>query len=449
MIDAETQYVRSGDTHIAYQVVGNGPIDIVYVPGWVSHVELCWEDPIYARFLNQLASYARLIMFDKRGTGLSDRVRDDQLPTLEERMDDLNVVMDAVGSTNAALFGFSEGGNLCALFAATYPERTRALIMFGTFAKRIWSEDYPWAPTPDERQKNYDLVEREWGRMMDLDRYVPSMARDDAYLRRLASYFRRAASPGAAVSLLKMNTQIDVSNILPVIHVPTLVLHRRDDLDAHVDEGRWLAERIPNASFKELPGADHLPWVGDQADILDEIEEFLTGNRPAAEIGTALATILVTDIVGSTELVRKIGDQAWRDLLDQHETICMENIQHYRGQLVNHTGDGVVAAFDGPVRGITCAQNISKQVQKLGFEIRAGLHTGECEIRGQETAGLAIHLAARVSALAGPNEILVSSAVANLVSNPSLNFADRGHHTLKGFPDKWQVFAVESPQGEK
>jgi pimeloyl-ACP methyl ester carboxylesterase len=440
---AETQYVRSGDTHIAYQVVGEGPFDIVYVPGWVSHVELCWEDPLYARFLNQLSSYARLIMFDKRGTGLSDRVPNDQLPTLEERMDDLNVVMKAAGSDRAAVFGFSEGGNLSALFAATYPERTAALIMFGTFAKRIWSEDYPWAPKPTDREKEYELIERDWVSLTDLKHYVPSLANDEAALRRLATYLRRAASPGASVSLLRMNTKIDITQVLPTIRVPTLVLHRSHDLDANVEEGRWIADHVPNAEFVELPGGDHMPWVGDQNSVLSEIQNFLTGSRPISEETHALATILVTDIVGSTELVQKIGDQAWRDLLDRHDAICTDAIQRYRGQLINQTGDGIVAAFDGPKRGIDCAKEISQQIQALGIEVRCGLHAGECELRGRDTAGLAIHVAARVSALANGREILVTEAIKGLVSMQDNEFDDHGMHHLKGFPNQWQIFAIK------
>src|SRR5216683_4380652 len=300
-IPPKTQYARSGDLHIAYQIVGEGSLDLVYVPGWISHVELAWEEPTLAKFLRRLASFSRLIMFDKRGTGLSDRVPNDKLPTLEERIDDLRAVMDAVGSERAAVFGFSEGGNLSALFAATYPERTTALIVFGTFAKRIWSPDYPWAPKPEDREQSYELIEREWGNMMDLAHYVPSKAADEPFLRRLATYFRRSASPDAAVALLRMNTQIDIRYILPTIRVPALVIHRTGDRDANIEEGRWLAGQIPNTRLVELSGEDHLPWVGDQDAVLDEIQEFLTGVRSSPESNRVLATVLFTDIVGSTE----------------------------------------------------------------------------------------------------------------------------------------------------
>jgi len=337
-MQAETRYARSGELHIAYQVIGDGPIDVVYVPGWVSHVELCWEEPSYARFLNQIASFARLIIFDKRGTGLSDRVSNERLPTLEERMDDLLVVMDAVDSEKAAIIGFSEGGNLSAYFAASYPERASALVMYGTFGKRIWSPDYPWAPTPDQRQKEIEYIENEWGNMMDLAHYVPSKVDDEAFARRLATYFRRSASPGAAVALLKMNTLIDITNLLPVIHVPTLVLHRSGDRDAKIEEGRWIADRIPGAQFKELPGDDHFPWVGDQDAIIGEIQNFLTGMRPISEPTRVLASIMFTDIVSSTDLAQEMGDQAWKSLLDRHDIISKEIISQFNGKMVKNTG---------------------------------------------------------------------------------------------------------------
>ncbi len=442
MSRAETKYARSGDVHIAYQVVGEGPLDLVYVPGWVSHVELAWEEPDYARFLNRLGSFSRLIWFDKRGTGLSDRVPDNQLPTLEERMDDLRVVMDAVGSERAAVFGSSEGGNLSALFAATYPERTTALVMYGTFATRIWSPDYPWAPTPEERQQTYELVEREWGNKMDVSYYVPSKIGDEAFIQRLATYMRRSASPGAAVALLRMNTAIDIREILPTIHVPTLVVHRTGDCDSNIEEGRWIARRIPGARFVELPGDDHTPWIGDQDAILDAVQEFLTGERPVADVTRVLATILFTDIVESTRHAHDIGDQAWKALLDRHDLICRKCISRFRGRLIKGTGDGVHATFDGPGRAIGCAQEILESAQELGVEIRAGLHIGECELRGEEMEGVAVHLAARVAALAGPGEVLVSRTVRDLVAGSGIEFTDRGNHEFRGFPDKWQVFSV-------
>jgi len=442
MLQAKTKYTRSGDIHIAYQAVGEGPLDLIYVQGWVSHVELAWEEPTLGRFLRRLASFSRLIAFDKRGTGLSDRVPNDQLPTLEERMDDLRAVMDAVGSERAALFGVSEGGNLCALFAATYPERTTALIMYGTFAKRIWSPDYPWAPTPEKREQEYALVEREWGNLMDLEHYVPSKIHDETFARRLATYMRRAASPGAAVELLRMNTQIDIRAILPTIHAPTLVIHRTGDRDAHVEEGRWLAERIAGARFVELSGDDHLPWVGDQDAILDEIQEFLTGVRPTPESDRVLSTLLFTDISGSTELAARLGDRAWQELLERHHAMVRREIARFRGREVDTAGDGFFVTFDGPARAIRCALNVVGAGHELGIKIRAGLHTGEIEVTGPKIGGIALHIGARVVATAMPGEVLVSRTVKDLVAGSHIRFVDRGTHVLKGVPGEWHLYAA-------
>ncbi len=442
MTQPKTEYARSGNVHIAYQVVGQGPLDLVFVQGWVSHVELAWDEPTLASFLDRLASFSRLITFDKRGTGLSDRVPDDQLPTLEERMDDLRVVMDKVGSERAALFGVSEGGNLCALFAATFPERTTALVMADTYAKRVWSPDYPWAPTPEKRQKEYELVEREWGNLMDLDHYIPSKIGDETFARRLATYWRRAASPGAAVALLRMNTQIDIRSILPTIRVPTLILHRTGDLDVNVEEGRYIAARIPGAKFVELPGDDHLPWIGDQDAFLDEVQEFLTGVRPPRAVDRVLATIMFTDIVGSTEFAARIGDQAWKSLLQQHDALVRKELVRFRGREEKTTGDGFFATFDGPARAIRCASSIRDNVRRLGVEIRAGLHTGEIELGDDHVGGIAVHIGARVAANAEPGEVLVSSTVKDLVSGSGVTFADRGLHTLKGVPGEWRLFSA-------
>ena len=438
----KTEYARSGDLHIAYQVVGKGPLDLVYVPGWVSHIDLAWEEPTLARFLNRLASFSRLIVFDKRGTGLSDRVPHDKLPSLEERMDDLRAVMDAAGSARAAIFGFSEGGNLSTLFAATYPQRTTALLMFGTFAKRIWSPDYPWAPTAEERQKLYDDIARQWGDGMDLDRYVPSKLDDEVFTRRLSAYFRSAASPGAAEALLRMNSAIDIRSVLPAIHVPTLVMHRIGDRSVTVEEGRWMAEQIPEARFVELSGDDHMPWVGDQDSILDEIQEFLTGDRPEREPDRVLATVLVTDIVGSTAHAARLGDRAWSDLLTRHHAIVRKELERSRGCEVDTAGDGFLATFDGPARAVGCACRIRSAVQQLGIDIRAGLHTGEIEVEGGKVRGIAVHTGARIAATAQPGEILVSSTVKDLVSGSGLEFADRGMHALKDIPRPWQLFAA-------
>ncbi|MEM7293134.1 MAG: adenylate/guanylate cyclase domain-containing protein [Pseudomonadota bacterium] len=442
MNSGETQYTRSGDINIAYQVHGDGPLDIVYVPGWVSHVELAWEEPLLAQFLSRLASFSRLIMFDKRGTGLSDRLPNSQLPKHDDRMDDIRAVMDAVGSERAAFIGHSEGGGICALFAATYPERTSALVLWGTFAKRVWSSDYPWAPKPENREAEYEHIEREWGNEMDLSRYVPSKMCDKDFVRRVATYLRRSASPGAAVTLLKMNTQLDITGVLPSIHVPTLIMHRTGDLDVNVAEGRWLAERIEGARFIEFPGDDHLPWVGDMDVILDATQEFLTGTLPEPDVTRVLATILFTDIVQSTQHLHEQGDRAWKDLLERHDILCRRCLERFRGRLIKSTGDGIHATFDGPGRAIACARAIQDGAAGFGVGIRAGLHTGECEIRGDETEGIAVHLAARVAGLAEAGEVLVSRTVRDLVVGSELKFNDRGLHELRGFPEAWQIFAV-------
>jgi len=436
-----TRYARSGDVHLAYQVVGEGPLDLIFVHGWVSNVEYGWEVPPLARFLNRLASFSRLILFDRRGTGMSDRVPDRELPTLEQRIEDIRTVMDAVGSARAAIFGFSEGGNMSVLFAATWPERTVALVTFGIFAKRIWSPDYPWAPTPEERQKDFDLVEREWDGEMDVSHYAPSA---DAALRaQIAAPFRRGASPGAALALLRMNTEIDIREVLPAIRVPALVLHRTGDRDAKIEEGRWIASRIPGGRFVELPGADHLPWVGDADAVLDEVEEFLTGVRRGSEPDRVLATILFTDIVDSTARAAAIGDRAWRDLLEAHHAAVRRELLRFRGRELDTAGDGFLASFDGPARAVRCACAIRDAVHALGIRMRAGLHTGECEVIGVKLGGLAVHIGSRVAAAAGSGEVWVSSTVKDLVAGAGLRFGDRGLHDLKGVPGEWRLFAVE------
>ncbi len=336
----ETKYAKSGKVNIAYQVVGSGALDLVFVMGWVSHLDYFWEEPSFARFLNRLASFSRLILFDKRGTGLSDRVPDTELPTLEQRMDDVRAVMDAVGSEKAAIFGVSEGGPMSALFAATYPQRTIALAMYGIFAKRIWAPDYPWAPTPEERQRWFDLLEG-WGGVVDLSTLAPSVANDERFKLWWATYLRRSASPGAALALGRMNTQVDIRHVLPAIRVPTLILHRTDDRDVDVGGARYIAEHIPGAKYVELPGADHLHFVGDQDAILDEVEEFFTGARHGPEPDRVLATVMFTDIVGSTERVAEVGDRHWRELLQTHRTFVRRELERFRGKEVDTAGDGV------------------------------------------------------------------------------------------------------------
>src|SRR5918997_3060499 len=349
----ETRYAKSGDVNIAYQVVGEGPLDLVYVPGWISNVELMWDEPSHARLLGRLASFSRLILFDKRGTGMSDPVPLDRLPMLEERMDDVRAVMDAAGSESAALFGSSEGGLMSVLFAATYPARTQALITHAIYAKRLWSPQYPWAPKPDARAAEIESIERTWGGEMDISELAPSA--DEAFKRRAVAYLRRSASPGAAVALMRMNTQIDVRNVLPTIQVPTLVLQREDDRDVNVEESRWIAEQIPGAKYVELPGDEHLIWAGDVDAVVDEVEEFLTGTRPVQEPDRVLATVMFTDIVGSTDRAAALGDRAWRDVLEQHHALVRRELERVRGREVDTAGDGFFATIDGPARAVRCA----------------------------------------------------------------------------------------------
>ena len=441
----ETQYARSGDVNIAYQVVGEGSLDLVYVPGWVSNVEMMWEEQAMAHFLERLASFSRLVLFDKRGTGLSDRVSNDELPTLEQRMDDVRAVLEAVGSERAALFGHSEGGNMCVLFAATYPERTAALVTLGCFAKRRDpDDDYPWAPTAENREETEADVERNWGhlRPKDVEYYAPSRAADEQWVRSLERYLRRAASPGAAAALLRMNSYIDVREVLPTIQVPTLVLHRVGDHDVNVAEGRYLASRIPGAKFVELPGNDHWISAGDVDAIADEIEEFLTGTRPAPEPDRVLATVLFTDIVGSTERAAELGDRRWHELLEEHHSVVRGELARARGREIDTAGDGFFAAFDGPARAVRCAKSIVDGLRDLGLDVRSGLHTGECGLVDGKVAGIAVHTGARVAAHAGPGEVLVSSTVKDLVAGSGLAFEDRGVHELKGIPGEWQLYAA-------
>jgi pimeloyl-ACP methyl ester carboxylesterase len=438
-----TRYAKSNGVNIAYQVVGDGPRDLVYVPGWISNIEVMWEEPAMARFLDRLAQFARLILFDKRGTGLSDPVAIDALPGLEERMDDLRAVMDAVNSRSATLLGHSEGGNMSILFAATYPARTERLILAGCYAKRVRSPDYPWAPTPAQRAADIEETERSYGDPDQLpDWLAPSRMGDPRFRNWLARYMRLGASPRAAAHLLEMNTLIDTSNVLPSIQVPTLGLYRRDDRDVSVEEGRWIADRIPGAVFVEIPGSDHLLNGSGSDEMLAQIEEFMTGRRSEIAAERALATVLFTDIVGSTETATRLGDRAWRDLLELHNDAVREQIVRYHGRVVGTQGDGFLATFDGPARAIRAAQDITRAVAPLGIEVRAGLHTGEIEQIGDDVAGLAVHIGARVASLAGPSEVLVSRTVKDLVAGSGIEFEDRGLHRLKGVPDEWQIYSA-------
>jgi len=438
----ETKYARSGDVHIAYQVTGSGSLDVVYVPGFVSHVELAWDSPAMAHNFDRLGSFARLIRFDKRGTGMSDRV---PVATLEERMDDLRAVMDAVGSERAALIGVSEGGPMCLLFAATYPARTSALVLYGAFAKRLWSPDYPIGVPEIDRAAYMDLIAQQWSEEADLSLVAPSLAHDPEARRRFARSRRMSASPGAALAIARMNSEIDVRHVLPVIQIPTLILHRATDRDVAVGNGRYLAEHIPGARYVEFASGDHISTVpGDSDAVLDEVEEFLTGVRHGPAPDRVLATVLFTDIVGSTQRITALGDQRWRELKTAHDEIARAEIARFRGHEIDTAGDGFFATFDGPARAIRSATAISLAGKALGLDFRSGIHTGECEVMGPKLGGIAVHIGARVAALAAPGEVLVSSTVKDLVAGSGLRFRERGRHELKGVLGEWSLYSVES-----
>ena len=437
----ETRYAKSGEVHIAYQVVGEGPFDMVFVPGFVSNVEAVWSSPPRARFLQGLASFCRLILFDKRGTGMSDRTS--QIFTLEQRMEDVHAVMDAAGSERAALFGFSEGGPMSILFAATYPKRTRALVFYGSYAKRSWAADYPFGWTAEQWDAFLANMEANWGKPdgVVLDRWAPSIARDEQAASAAAAYFRASASPGAALAVMKMNREIDVRDILPSVHVPTLIMHRVDERVIHVDNARYMASRIPGAKLVELPGIDHMPWVGDFEPIVQETAEFLTGTRHVGEPERELATVQFIDIVQSTERAAALGDRQWRELLEGFQSLVRETLRQHRGREIDTAGDGFLAAFDGPARAIRCAAAVRERARAHGIELRAGVHTGECEIIGEKLGGIAVHTGSRVAGKAGPGEILVSQTVKDLVAGSGLQFADRGFYALKGVPGEWRLYA--------
>jgi len=436
---APIRYARSGDVNIAYQVTGDGPFDLVLVHGFFSHLELDWELPALAHLHDRLGSFARLIRLDKRGTGLSDRGVG--LPDFETRMDDVRAVMDAAGSESAALFGYSEGGPMSVLFAATYPERVRALVLYGTYAKRCDpDDDYPWAPSWEERVRVAKELEETWGENVDLSAMWPSADRGEAEWAQRRG--RASLSPSGARDLILMNSKADVRELLPSVQCPTLVLHRTGDLDAHVDEGRYIAERIPGARFVELEGDDHVPFR-DPDQILDEIEEFLTGVRPPALTDRVLATILFTDLVGSTERASALGDQAWAALLALHNDAVRAELRRFAGEEIDTAGDGFLALFDGPARAIRCALAVRDALAGLGLDVRAGVHTGEVERRrGDKPRGIALHVAARIMSLAGSGEVLVSSTTSDLVAGSGLSFEDRGEHELKGIEGRRRIYAA-------
>lgn len=437
-MEAPIRYARSGDVHIAYRIFGDGPRDIVLIPGTLSHVELLWEVPSNEHLLKRLTAFARVIVFDKRGQGLSDRVAEQ---TLEERTGDVRAVMDAAGSERATIYGWSEGGPMCLMFAATYPERTSALVLYGTFASM---RNEPWGVTREGLDEFLGQLDKHWGEGALLLLNAPSRRNDQAFLQWFARIERAAASPGSVLTLIRANYEIDVRHLLPAIRVPTLILHRAGDELVPVRTGRYLAEHIPGAKYAEIPGADHLVLDQETQDVIaDQIEEFITGERRRLEPDRVVATVMFTDIVGSTQRAAEVGDGRWRELRGNWHTVMRKELTAFRGREVDTAGDGLLATFDGPARAIRCACSVRERVRALGLQVRTGLHTGECELVGDGVVGIAVHIGARVAALAGPDEVLVSSTVRDLVAGSGLQFVDRGTHSLKGVPDDWRLFAVQ------
>lgn len=439
------EYVKSGEFHIAYQVLGEGPVDLVMLPGWISHLEVAWEQPRLANSFRRLASFSRLILLDKRGTGLSDRVAANSLPTLEDRMEDVHSVLDAVGSSSAVLYGISEGGPLCMLFSATYPERSTALVVYGSWARAFAAPDYAWGFDPARFESLMASLEPRWGKGTAVNVVAPSLAHNDQFRAWWARYERMSTSPGTASGLLRMAFEGDVRQVLPLISVPTLVLHRAEDAFVDVKHGRYIAEHIPGARYVELKGADHFPLAGDSAAVDHEIERFLSdliGIRRDPNQDRVLATVLFTDIVSSTEREAALGDKQWRELIALHDDHVRAELARYRGKEIKTIGDGFLATFDGPGRAIFCAHAIRKVVRSLGLEIRSGLHSGEVEMLENDIAGIAVNIAARISSLARGGEILVSSTLKDLVVGSGIEFIDRGFQVLKGIPDQWHLFTV-------
>jgi class 3 adenylate cyclase/predicted esterase len=450
-VGPETRYARSGDVHIAYQVVGDGPFDLVFVPGFVTHVELAWKLPSFAPFLEQLASFSRLIRFDKRGTGMSDPVAG--APTLETRMDDVRAVMDAAGSRRAAFHGLSEGAAMSILFAATYPERTAALVIRSAFPRTMWLPDYPWGRTEQEYQRDVDRALRVYGPRDEALEAVQALGSFDAGdAEAFLDYLRYSASPGAVEALHRMNKEIDIRHVLPAVRVPTLVLHGTEDRIVPVDVAHYIAKQLPAARVVEVPGAGHLALGKHAESIVSEIEQFLraiwdAGGWEEEEPDRMLATVLFTDIVDSTARAAELGDRGWRELLERHHALVRSNLARYRGRELDVAGDGFFASFDGPARAIRCASAIVNDVAELGIQLRAGLHTGECELVDGKVSGIAVHIGARVTGEAEPGEILVSSTVKDLVAGSGIAFDDRGLHQLKGIPGEWRLFAVRGAAG--
>ena len=435
------RYARSGDLHIAYRTLGTGPIDLVVVPQWFSNVEMERDVPPLARFDDRLASFGRVILFDKRGVGLSDPVTTSAFPPIEEWMDDLRTVMDAVGSERAAVIASMAGGFMASVFAATYPERTTALVLVDAFPRIARTIDYPWGADPEELALQLRAIESGWGEGTMLGLFAPEHADDVALRASWSRYERHSVSPGTALAMVPMMAEIDIRPVLSAIRVPTLAIARTQG-SIPAEHGRYLADHIRGAKFVQVPGASSMIWSGDQEAILGEIQQFITGVRPAPEPERILATIMFTDIVGSTDLAAAIGDARWRDLLAEHNRIVRDQLDRFRGREVKTTGDGFLATFDGPARAIRCGEAIAAAVQSLDISVRAGIHTGEVELTDHDLGGIAVHIGARVSANAEADQILVSSTVKDLVVGSGIRFEDRGPHALKGVPGPWQLFAV-------
>ena len=439
----ETFYATGRDANIAYQVVGDGPVDVVLVSHEGVGLETMWDQPLIVRALERLGTFSRLILFDHRGTGVSDPLPTDHRLTLEDRIADMQAVMDAVGCDRVALVASSDGGPMGLLYAATHPQRTSALVLYGAFARMAWSPEYPCGLPSEQYDRWVELLRSRWGDGSTLAAVAPSLARDDGWRRWWARSERLSYSPAAVLALFQTAWEIDTIDILPSVQVPTLVIHRTGDRWIAAGHGRFLAEHIAGARFVELPGNDHLFYAGDADAVLDEIEEFLTGARHGPESHRVLTTVLFTDMVGSTELAVRLGDRGWRDLLERHHATVRNQLVRFDGVEVDTAGDGFFATFDGPGRAVRCALATVDAVADLGITIRAGLHTGECELVGGKVAGMAVHIGARVSAFAGPGEVVVSSTVKDLLAGSGITFTDRGVHPLKGLPDEWRLFGAE------
>jgi class 3 adenylate cyclase len=440
-LEAPVKYAKSGNIHLAYRIFGNGPRDIVLIPGTLSHLELTWERPSFRHLLNRLAEFARVVVFDKRGQGLSDRFVSAEY-TLEERITDIAAVMDAAGSARATMYGWSEGGPASLMFSASYPERTTALILYGTFAS---VKDPPWAAPRDKWGRMLATWEDHWGEGILLEANAPSMFGDEGARRMIGEIERASASPGSIVALMWANYELDARHVLPAIRVPTLVLHRTGDSLVPIECGRQLANDIPTAKLVEFPGTDHtILDIETQDFVADQIEEFMTGERHHHEPDRVLATVMFTDIVGSTQRAAQIGDSRWRTLRQDWFGVVRKELAAFRGREANTAGDGLLATFDGPARAIRCACSIRDRVRALGLQVRTGLHTGECELEGDDIVGLAVHIGARVASLAEPDQVVVSSTVKDLVAGAGIQFADRGAHNLKGVPGEWRLFAVQT-----